>query len=299
MPECGCNCFTFWTVILIGVGAIAGMIVYQDQTGNKIPFIGDKLPNITEVKDAIGDVDWPDLGFDFEDVISFDKDEPGSNAPGLEYSWNSKKDEGLKLKIVNALSTDWHSYFDKAIADWENGSPDVLTLQTSIVSPDPDCTPESDIMKVCNKDYGETGWKGINEILTQGKTIVASVAKMNENYLAGNSANMEHHKQYTMCHEIGHGFGLPHQDESFTNKDLGTCMDYSDSPQNNLVPNQKDFDSLNILYGDGEAPSEGERNLNSDDTRVLSRGSTRYLRKTLKYDLNGEKVDRHIYVLLA
>jgi hypothetical protein len=26
------------------------------------------------------------------------------------------------------------------------------------------------------------------------------------------------------------GFGLPHSDESFTNADLGNCMDYTNSP---------------------------------------------------------------------
>merc|ERR1740139_1734583 len=43
-----------------------------------------------------------------------------------------------------------------------------------------------------------------------------------------------------------------HLDENFTNADLGSCMDYSGRPQNNLLPSQADFDILNEIYGDGE-----------------------------------------------
>jgi hypothetical protein len=47
---------------------------------------------------------------------------------------------------------------------------------------------------------------------------------MNEFYLLTESDDQ---KLYTMCHEMGHGFGLPHWDEDFFNKDMGTCMDYT------------------------------------------------------------------------
>jgi len=291
MPECGCNCFTFILVILVAGGAIAGAIIYQDKTGNEIPFIGDKLPNATQVGDTISDVgdsirdidwpDWGDLDFDFEDVVN--ADEPDSEGAAgiqqLDYGWKTKNGEGLELNIANALTADWHDYFDKAIADW-NGSPD-MTLQSSVVAVDPDCIPESGIMKVCNNDYGDVGWKGINEILTQGSSIVASVAKMNEHYVGqfvnpGNT-KIEDERQYTMCHEIGHGFGLPHQDEDFTNADLNSCMDYSARPGANLNPNEQDFNSLNMLYGQTQ----------------------RFLRQTSNYDLAGLKVERHIFYLPA
>ena len=61
-------------------------------------------------------------------------------------------------------------------------------------------------MKVCNGNFGDTGWLGINEIeLEYGSRssvgyIVSSVAKMNEYYL--NKAGYEK-RLYTMCHEIG------------------------------------------------------------------------------------------------
>jgi hypothetical protein len=40
-----------------------------------------------------------------------------------------------------------------------------------------------------------------------------------------------------MCQEVGHTFGLDHQDENFNNTNLGTCMDYTNDPSTNQHPN--------------------------------------------------------------
>jgi hypothetical protein len=53
-----------------------------------------------------------------------------------------------------------------------------------------------------------------------------------------------------MCHEIGHGFGLPHRDEIPNNPDLGSCLDYTYRFENNINPDSSvDFDNLKNLYG--------------------------------------------------
>jgi hypothetical protein len=103
-------------------------------------------------------------------------------------------------------------------------------------------------MKVCNGNYGDTGWLGINLITSTVASgeIQNSVAKMNEYYLL-NAEDDE--RQYTMCHELGHGFGLPHTDESFTNVDLGNCMDYTSTPANNMHPDESNYNRLATLYG--------------------------------------------------
>lgn len=51
-----------------------------------------------------------------------------------------------------------------------------------------------------------------------------------------------------MCQEIGHTFGLDHQDEIFDNPNLGSCMDYTNNPTGNEHPNAHDFDQLAIIY---------------------------------------------------
>jgi hypothetical protein len=87
---------------------------------------------------------------------------------------------------------------------------------------------------------------GINQVLIRNDVIFASSAKMNDYYLSDNNRAQ---KQYTMCHEVGHGFGLPHTDENFHNSDSGECMDYTSNPQNNLKPGSANFEFLAAMYG--------------------------------------------------
>jgi hypothetical protein len=51
-----------------------------------------------------------------------------------------------------------------------------------------------------------------------------------------------------MCQEIGHTFGLDHQDENFSNVNLGSCMDYTSNPAGNEHPNNHDFAQLETIY---------------------------------------------------
>jgi len=106
-------------------------------------------------------------------------------------------------------------------------------------------------LKICNGDYGDTRWRGLNEVLLSPRknTIVASTAKLNEYYL--NYEN-DYQKLYTACHELGHGFGLPHWDENFFNKDLGNCMDYTSNPEDSYMPDESNFLYLAQLYGGRE-----------------------------------------------
>ena len=98
-----------------------------------------------------------------------------------------------------------HTYFNEAVNDWDSGSPDLLTLTSSVAGYDPGCSAIDGAMKVCNNDYGDTGWYGVNEILAIDLMIVSSVAKMNDYYFPADGTEMPERRQYTMCHEIGHG----------------------------------------------------------------------------------------------
>ena len=148
--------------------------------------------------------------------------------------------KGLRLEVLNALDDRWHINFEIAIDDWDSGDPDALSLFVTSVGIEPACRDVKGKLKVCNGDYGETKWRGINQVIIQNGFIISSVAKLNEFYLNGAD---EAQRQYTMCHEIGHGFGLPHTDENFFNADLGNCMvsgyavDHCDSSERaNLSP---------------------------------------------------------------
>jgi hypothetical protein len=193
-----------------------------------------------DMSDALGNL--TDDAFD--DLWKSDSDPSvGDNST---YEWDNGG-KGLNLELYNALDDTWQGEYAIAVSDWENGTPDTLTLTTKKVEVDRVCTPVDGVMKVCSGNYGETGWLGINELIIINKRkIKNSVAKMNEHYLLNADGDK---RRYVMCHEIGHGFGLPHTDEQFDNRDLGDCLDYTNTPKNNLLPGDVNYNKLQVLYG--------------------------------------------------
>ena len=189
-------------------------------------------------------------------------------------SWdNGYSNAGLSLTILNALDDKWFPFFIKAVTQWDDGNPDCLTLFPKNVSVDHSCSRVDGNLKVCNNNFGQTGWLGINELITTTTTniIQSSVAKMNEYYLQNAD---QYQKQYTMCHEMGHGFGLPHTDENFYNKDLGNCLDYTIHPEVNMQPAKMNFNRLKTLYGVVPGTNSGSSS-NSSSSGNSSTGGRR------------------------
>jgi hypothetical protein len=183
------------------------------------------------------------------------------------YLWESSLVEptngGLHLSILNALDDTWQQEFEEALSDWQQ-SP-ALTLDLQRVEVDHNCNRMDGVMVVCNANFGETGWVGINENEIAGDRIMSSVAKMNEYYLR--NAEYEH-RRYTMCHEVGHGFGLPHTDENPYNANLGNCLDYTDDPAENLHPGDVNFKKIIGMYLSGSRRTT--RRLQSDGRIIES-----------------------------
>mmetsp|Transcript_24177 Transcript_24177/g.33778 ORF Transcript_24177/g.33778 Transcript_24177/m.33778 type:complete len:329 (-) Transcript_24177:81-1067(-) len=232
----------FSLAITLGFLGGAGYILWH--------FLGKPEPK--ELWDDIQDIDFGDV---LKNLTDLDFHDGWLNDPFLSSNatneWkNGKDNNGLSLTLLNALDENWQEEYEAAVEDWENGNPDALTLTTKRVSVDRDACKKTEqtggVMMVCNENFGESGWLGINVVAKVGGYIISSVAQMNEFYLF--NADI-YERQYTMCHEIGHGFGLPHTDESFNNIDLGNCMDYTRTPKNNLHPDESNYARLAGLYG--------------------------------------------------
>jgi hypothetical protein len=137
------------------------------------------------------------------------EDPPGRNET---HEWQVFGNDGLDLIVENALVDSWTPYLVEYVEKWDAGYQDVdpLTLTIRKVEPESECYPSPGRLKVCNGDYGPTDWRGINISLLQNGFIVYSVAKLNDHWLQKEG---ETQMRYTMCHELGHGFGLAHTDE--------------------------------------------------------------------------------------
>ncbi|KAL3802543.1 hypothetical protein HJC23_012562 [Cyclotella cryptica] len=169
--------------------------------------------------------------------------------------WNTGRScKGLEINVVDNVDERWKPYLTQAVSDWDNGSPDALTIRVRQISVyDPECTPVRNVLKVCNGDYGDTDWVGINVAIVVNDYISSSVAKMNDYHL---DRMREGSMQWTMCHELGHGFGLGHWDEKFYNRDLGNCMDYTARPERNQKPDVSNFVFLEQMYGSVDGTSQ-------------------------------------------
>ena len=183
----------------------------------------------------------------------------GANHAWGKYHWDlsTAETEANPLKLGNNLTTtEWNSSLIGASSDW-NWS--VLKNKIIAGASDASCSPTSGQVEVCNDTYGENGWLGIAQIwATRGKSahITQGAVLLNDTYFNRPAYDTAAWRDMVTCQEIGHTFGLGHQDENFTNTNLGTCMDYTNDPdgtlsdgQDNLHPNAHDYAILESIYG--------------------------------------------------
>jgi hypothetical protein len=181
------------------------------------------------------------------------------------YHWDLSFEESKTSPIVlmGSLTGLWPGSLLAAEADWNNGIDEAASVLYPLNVSDPsgvndsDCSPTSGRVEVCNGDYGYNGWLGIASIwATRGKSnhIVQGTVRVNDYYFDSAPYSTEAWRDFVMCQEVGHTFGLDHQDENFSNANLGTCMDYTSNPGggfdslSNIHPNQHDYDELDSIY---------------------------------------------------
>jgi hypothetical protein len=164
------------------------------------------------------------------------------------YHWERSANP-FTLTVVDSVSTTWDGHLNTAIADWSQST--VLDLAKGAGTPakGKTCKAIAGKINVCNSNYGNTGWLGVAQIWVSGSHITRATTKVNDTYFNTPTYNTSAWRQLVMCQEIGHGFGLDHQDENFNNANLGTCMDYASNPGTNQHPNQHDYAQLETIYG--------------------------------------------------
>lgn len=163
------------------------------------------------------------------------------------YHW-ARTSNPFTLKVGNNVtSAAWNAAFDLSIGDWSRST--VLDLtEVAGQAGGKRCRATSGRVEVCNATYGRNGWLGIASISASGSHITAGTVKLNDTYYNTATYNTPAWRNLVMCQEIGHTFGLAHQDENFNNANLNTCMDYTNSPDSNQHPNQHDYDQLVSIY---------------------------------------------------
>jgi hypothetical protein len=193
------------------------------------------------------------------------------------YHWEDKTPTDLSdpVPLTVNKNTDWPE-FARAFADWDTTG-DGWTAPARIDLRDGSsrlgaCGATSGQITVCNDNYGDNGWLGIAQIWATKNHIYQATAKMNDWYFEESpderdindvtwyqrnfpndwQAVLAADRKNVMCQEIGHTFGLDHQDENFSNTDLDTCMDYVWDPRGDEYPNFHDYEQLATIYNHSE-----------------------------------------------
>jgi hypothetical protein len=173
------------------------------------------------------------------------------------HSWNgyhwARTSNPFTIKLGDNVSGLWEGMLQTASSDWSQSS----VLNTTIVAGGTrpkSCRATLGRVEVCSARYGNTGWLGVATIWLQSGTshIVQGTVKNNDYYFGSSSYqyNNTAEMQHVICQEIGHTFGLDHQDESGIS--LNTCMDYyhntSATDTKSTHPNSHDYDELSTIY---------------------------------------------------
>ena len=148
---------------------------------------------------------------------------------------------------LNTLAADWSesSVLDTPV---QSGADDASTRSS--------CPAVSGKIRVCNYDYGNTGWLGIAEIwLLRGRDghITHGRTKMNEFY-ADMRSNADA-RLHVACQEVGHTLGLDHQRGTGDQTCMNDVYGRWDPAFNH--PNGHDYDELVSIYSHLDGPKKG------------------------------------------
>jgi hypothetical protein len=170
------------------------------------------------------------------------------------YHWKRTTSE-ISPPVGDNVTSQWDSYLNVAIADW-NQSTVINSAKVPGSAGDPkQCNAVAGTIQVCNASYGQRGWLGIATIWLSGGHIAQGTTKLNDTYFNMAQYNTPSWRALVTCQEIGHDYGLGHQDENFSTDNTNSCMDYTNLPAGNEHPDAHDYQQLLSIYNHLESAS--------------------------------------------
>ena len=176
------------------------------------------------------------------------------------YHW-ARTSSAIKHVPVRRLhSAVWITRYNTAVNDWKKTSlTKIRAAFGSTGAASKTCAMVTGQITSCDASYGGTGWLGLATINISGKHIIRANSKVNNSYFNQSQYNTVAWRQFVICQEIGHGFGLGHVNEVFNNANTGSCMDYTNDPdggpggasstdKSNLHPNSHDYALINSRH---------------------------------------------------
>lgn len=189
----------------------------------------------------------------------------GATAALADHSWNNyhwqRTTPELTIRVGDNVTNVWQTFLEDAVygGTFGNGWNASRYIESPIVagSANPrNCRGLAGTIQVCNSSYGQTGWLGIASIRISGGHITQGTTKLNDTYFNTAKYNTPSWRALVTCQEIGHDYGLGHQDEDFATDNTNSCMDYTSAPQGNETPDAHDFAQLETIYSHTDASAQ-------------------------------------------
>jgi hypothetical protein len=175
------------------------------------------------------------------------------------YHWERTGAE-VTVPVIDNTTGIWASrnHTGTAVADWNQS----VVIQAPLMrgNADPSCPAVGGEIHVCNDNYGDTGWLGIASIsISRGRSshITAGITKLNDFYFNQPTYNNDTWRQLVTCQEIGHDYGLGHQNEDFGSDLTQSCMEYTSAPAGNEHPDFHDYEMLVDIYAHSDGGGGG------------------------------------------
>lgn len=208
------------------------------------------------------------------------------------YHWERTGAE-VTVPVIDNTTGIWkqRNHTGIAVNDWNQST--VIEAPLLQGNADPACSIVGGEINVCNDNYGSNGWLGIASISLSGGHIFGGVTKLNDYYFNQSQYNNDTWRQLVTCQEIGHDYGLGHQNENFNTDTTTSCMEYTNQPAGNEGPDAHDYEMLLDIYahtdgsGGGDKPKRGRGGGNGKGKKFGVGNNPSDWGRPVDYDGNG------------
>lgn len=166
--------------------------------------------------------------------------------------WARPGSAEVMVPVGDNVGPQWDKYLTGAVAKWNKST----VIQSTIVGGKTlpiKCKFVLGTIQICNAAYGLTGWLGLTSVALSNGHISAMTNKLNDSYYNTPTYNTAGWRSYVACHELGHAYGLAHQDEDFYNPNIGSCLDLPLNVLGNEGPNAHDYEMLSTIYNHADS----------------------------------------------